>query len=380
MIISIDARPILTGTKTYLSTNVSIAGTSLTVANTASFVVGDLVIIGSLGQEASEIVSISAVPGNTTLTVSALKRAHTGTTVIEKVYFDQVKVEKTTDGTNWTVYGTVTLYGDQVDIPYTISDALTTDTYRTRFYNSTSTTYSDYSSQFTTAGSVIDSLVTDIQRQLKARGDDLIQVEDIFTSISNIDMVVSTEIIRTNPDYFKTNTTINLTNAQADYPLPSTFVQATRVMIKYNVNDAFTESVQQRQEYGWGNEVYTGLKRHHIYQSSTDKLSYIGLFNVPTESYTGGLKVYYVKRPTRVTQMTDTLNTPHIEMFYQVIKDGAMGELYRFYKNDEASADRMEQKFTMGLRSMIEIINDTDTSQKSNDLSASLVDIYSNFN
>jgi len=128
------------------------AGSSvdLTVKYNQGFSVDDLILVGKVAYEKTEECKITAITGNTTITVATLKLNHTEGTEIRIIPYDKVKLFSCATET-----GTYVAVGDWVDIDYdnmmTYIDhsAGTADTwYKARFRNDTSAVESTLSDAF----------------------------------------------------------------------------------------------------------------------------------------------------------------------------------------------------------------------------------------
>lgn len=142
--------------RTYLTADYS-SGTSLTVRNSEGFTTSWYAIIGEPGQEQTEAIVISASPNDTTITIgSALNFSHPKSTPVYLSQWNQISFERKPSGGSYAV-----ISGSPSDIEWDESDkkslieisgGATTDTYKWRFYNSTTATYSDYSDELAGTG------------------------------------------------------------------------------------------------------------------------------------------------------------------------------------------------------------------------------------
>lgn len=133
--------------KTYLSGDEALAQTTLSVISGKNFSANDYVVIGNPGEETCEIRKVSSQT-DTTLVTDALDFAHPRGTEITYIPFNQIVVVRSEDsGTTYSALTAVDIRPDLVEtyIPRT-SDA-STDYYKCRFYNSTTTLYSSYSDE-----------------------------------------------------------------------------------------------------------------------------------------------------------------------------------------------------------------------------------------
>ena len=133
---------------TILTASVAAAGTTLTVANNGGFANNDYLLLGKLGEEKTEIVKIgAAVSAGTSITIGACTFAHNEDTPVIKLDFNQVRFYYgSTNVSSSSAALAVAQALDPTDIFNYYEDSTNTTGYGfVRFYNSTTTGYSDYS-------------------------------------------------------------------------------------------------------------------------------------------------------------------------------------------------------------------------------------------
>lgn len=163
--------------KSYLSNPYSAGTTSIKVKNNNRFAVNDRIMIGEMGNEATEIVTVSAVnaDGNT-LTVGATVFAHSADDPVYKMIFDQVKYYRstTTSGGSYTNISTQDMDVDNADLQTRYDDTTGTSAYfyKFTFYHSVSTVESAYSDVIggsgwrrEQVGYIIDEILQEISDQ-----------------------------------------------------------------------------------------------------------------------------------------------------------------------------------------------------------------------
>lgn len=134
--------------RTYINSDYT-SGVTLTVANNSSFAANDLALVGNPREELTEIKKVNSITGSTVLNLpSALNFAHTKNTPVYKILWDFVSIERRTSSAG--VFAEITQSGLQYDNKLNLTiyfDSAATDDYeyRFRFYNSVTTTYSEYS-------------------------------------------------------------------------------------------------------------------------------------------------------------------------------------------------------------------------------------------
>ncbi len=155
--------PLMEGApRTYLTADTAAAAVTLTVADNSDFSNNDYLVLGSPGNDKTEIVKIgAAVTPGTALTISAAVFAHPANTSVTLIRYNQVAIYGSASATDAapTIIGSAT--GLDVNNGYNEIKAATTYTYYyARFYNAQTTTYSAYSTAVAatgiTKGSVAD--------------------------------------------------------------------------------------------------------------------------------------------------------------------------------------------------------------------------------
>ena len=133
---------------TVLTATLAVGGTTLTVANNAGFSNNDYLLLGKLGDEKTEIVKIgAAVSAGTSITTGACVSTHDEDTPVIKIDFNQVRFYQgsTNVAADSTALATAQVL-DPTDIFNYKEDSTNSTGYGfIRFYNSTTTGYSDYS-------------------------------------------------------------------------------------------------------------------------------------------------------------------------------------------------------------------------------------------
>ena len=162
--------------RTYLEADAASGASSLS-ANGTNFSVDQYILIGSPGMEKTEIVKIhaSTAPTSTTITLAATTSfAHSRGDLVVFIPYNQIVPERSTDsGANFSVLSTISIRPDAMETYLQrVSDA-STDVYRFRFYNSTSTNYSAYSDNSTASGYAANTVHSLKRRALQDIGEQI---------------------------------------------------------------------------------------------------------------------------------------------------------------------------------------------------------------
>lgn len=376
MILTIDITNILSLPKTNSTAGVS-SGSSVStnVVNTANFSANDFAVFGNLGDEASEIQTISSITDADTLVFGTLSLSHPSGTPVQKVRYDQVVIERSADNSSWSVIATITLKGDQSAIEYNDTTGTTASYYRFRFYNSTTATYSSYGNAYSVASlpSPVDIIIGDVIRELGTEYDNVVTKDVIFSALGDTDLRIARTLVKTNKEVFKKIGELsNLVASTTDYAQPSELVTITNVQIDYNGSGNYVQSQEIELELmpsigGSFNQPY-----HSVYRKSTDGLIHLVLRNSPTQSVTNGLKLDYVVKPARITSTTSSLLTPQPMLHVDVIKNGIKEIIYRDYKDDLQKSKLFGELFNSGLLDILSVTNAVDLTPGATVISDSL--------
>ena len=157
--------------KTFLSADEAIAQTTLSVISGRNFTANEYVLVGNLGEETAEIRKVSSQT-NTTLVVDALVFTHSRGTKIQFIPYNQITVSRSTDaGDNYTPLSAIDIRPDSSETYIQRTSDASTDYYKYRFYNSTTTLYSAYSDEVIATGFADNSVWSIKKRALTQLGE-----------------------------------------------------------------------------------------------------------------------------------------------------------------------------------------------------------------
>ncbi len=139
--------------KSFLASAYS-SGTTVSVLSNVSFAANDLMVVGEVGEELTELESIASISGKTTVTVSAaLDFAHPKDTAVYKAPWNFYEIEyRASSSATWALLTQSPIQWDKLNSLYYHTAGAATTEYRFRFYNSITGTYSEYSPTITGAG------------------------------------------------------------------------------------------------------------------------------------------------------------------------------------------------------------------------------------
>lgn len=236
--------------KTYLSADYQ-SGTSLSVKNSDKFSDNDIIILGEPGQERTESTDLTATPPNvTTLTVAALSFSHPKDTPVYKVGWDQVTVEKSTDGSSYSVLATVDLNFEKTVTIYEDTTGATTDYYRVKLKNSATGNVSGYSDVQLGSGwprNSVGRMVRNVKRGLRDLETGNYDDWEIMEELINAKDEVASEI--PNAWWTRRSSDRTTTASTASYYLPIDYRMMEFLIYQYNPDDSETENKKYPLKY-----------------------------------------------------------------------------------------------------------------------------------
>lgn len=148
MLITVFNPPVDHQERTYLSQSYPAAVSAIEVKNNNKLSVNNRLMIGEMGQEKTEIVTLASVNANgTSLTIGPTLFSHEANTPITVLQFDQVKFYRSTAGINgpYTLLTTVDLDVDNQNLETTYDDTSAQDGYyyKVSMYNALAGVESD---------------------------------------------------------------------------------------------------------------------------------------------------------------------------------------------------------------------------------------------
>lgn len=321
--------------KAYLTDPVSAGVTTIAVGNTDRFAANQRIMLGEMGREKTEIVTVTAVASDTSLTVGTTQFSHEASDPITVMRFDQVKIYRSTSGVSGTysILATQDLDVDNEELITTYDDTtgLSTYYYKSTFYHSVSTLESSLSDAISggglarnTAGFLIDELIRETNDAIQDRT----EVLGWFNEV-NDDLITSSK----KPySFLHTRTTLTKT-ANRNYIDFPTDANGNQTMWKfdrldYNYTDTSTDP-DTDETYTLriiSMEEFRNRFIDNTISSTTvdDRTTLVALdtavnrlrFNPPFETTAGAaFYLYYWKYFTEIDSEGDTFETPNPRIY-----------------------------------------------------------------
>lgn len=301
------------------------SGTSLSVQNTDGWADNDIAVVGEPGNEKTEATDLTATPpDSTTLTVSALNFTHNKDTIVYRSKYDQVEISSKPAAGSYSVLATIDLQWDNLETLYDDTAGLTTDTYKFRFKNSASSTYSSYSDEVLATGysrQAVSTMVTNVRRKVRDLTAKVFSDEEIIDELDNQQRNIEADQPRA---WFllKTSSAISTVQSQSVYSLPTDLNFIDKVQFKYvsgntdltydlhHITNAEMDAYQSD-----NNATNQDALRDWTEREPTTSATR-GQFEVYPTPDTAGLNLYvrYWKSFTTLNSMGDTTDLPDPEI------------------------------------------------------------------
>lgn len=172
--------------ETALSANVAAAASTITVDSIDGFAVDQILLIGELGKEGSEIVKThaSTAPSGSTITLaSALSKAHSARTKVYRIEFDAIEISHadTLTGAK-SVLATPSIQADQLKQVYTDTSE-TSGYYFARYKETVGNTFGSYTDGVPYGGwadTQVGHLFVKSLREMNQELSSIVSTEDLF--------------------------------------------------------------------------------------------------------------------------------------------------------------------------------------------------------
>ena len=166
------SHPDLETEETFIATDASSGVSSLTIDNGLKFANAEYVIIGRFGYEKAEILKINGTPTTTSISfTSATNHPHNRGERIQFIPYNQLVIEYSTDGTTYNALSAIDIRPGATETYIQRTSDPATYYYKVRFYNATTTLYSQYSDGMIATGDVEDSAGAIIRNALISMGE-----------------------------------------------------------------------------------------------------------------------------------------------------------------------------------------------------------------
>lgn len=307
--------------KSYLTSAVSTAATTLAVANTEGYTVNRYVQIGETGSEQTELKLLSAIGSTTSLTTAALSFGHSAQTPVYEMRYNQFRIYRTRLGST-SLLMTINIQAGGFQTVYTDTGTLTGDTYSVSYYNATTGDETPTTGQVATTGAASNSLYS-LRTRFRNKWQDSTKrfSDDILNSFAN-------EIIRDmyyaaqeeDQNYGLVGPVTNTTGTDLSDGTGTTFAidATTRIykwlFVSYNGGSYKTKAYL---------EDIRNFDPNHTYNQSYPTYTFTGSQIIIRPSGCTGISYYHYPILTELSADTDLPPAP-LSSFADVIIEGML--------------------------------------------------------
>lgn len=334
--------------KTFLGKAYAAGISSILVKNTDRFVDGAKILIGEMSRERSEIAEIDGNPTATSIALAATTDfPHDADDPVYLLEWDQVRIYRSTTGENGTysLLATVDVDVDNRDgkTYYEDENALTTYYYKTAFYDSVNDEESDRSGAIAATGYSelqVGTILTEVARQV---GDpDFIEM-DVETYLSHLNDINADLITQAKRPYrfLKAVQAYDVDADDSTLAFPADFWKVNYVEAKEIGNSIVTRefrpkvvsATKARYElaaFPNGGQYVRGI----AFDDENDQILFYPKAQVER---LGAFTLYYYKKFTRITSLSDIVETPNTLIY-------KLGLKREFYNMKADSDDKYLKK------------------------------------
>lgn len=341
----------------FLTTNYASGVSAIVVTNSNGFAADDYLLIGSLGNETSEVVQIDTGGVNAathTLTLKvATKFAHPESTKVTIIKYNQVLFYQTATTTfdateNPLPTGAAAAVAIQADSLYTIiqdSDNSTGWGWF-KFENATNSKISAVSNFIPYSGfgaSKVKTILDSFYSLLNSKERKLITDTDALNYMSEGLAILTTELNLSNDEYnVSGEETVAVVSGTSEYSLPDDF---EKIISLYNGTDKEAVTFIPLDEVSAWDAIESNTVKFYL------RGSYIGISPEPTESE--NLTMRYKKKSSRLTSYSDDISLPGNSHYillnwlmfraHQKLTSGQDSKYYELFQSD---IQRMKVSFS----------------------------------
>ena len=291
----------------YLVTNYSSGVSDIIVTNSDGFVADQYILLGSFGNETSEIVQIDSVTAAThTLTLKvATVFAHPESTRVTIIPYNQIKFFQTATAVFSSTENYLGVVDVQADSLYTIyQDSVNSTGYGWfKFYNSTNLKITSESNFIPYSGFVsskVKTILDSFYSLLNSKERSLISDKDAINYASEGISIVTSELNLVNQNYnVPADKDFSITSGVSEYALPSDF---SKVLSLFNGTENTEVPFIELSEVPSWNSIASNGTRFSL------RGEYLVISPEPTESITYTMK--YKKKSSELTSYSDDISLP----------------------------------------------------------------------
>lgn len=320
--------------KSYLSNPIALGVTTFEVKNSNRFAANQQIMIGQMGQEKTEIVTVTSVNANgTTLVTTATIFPHSADDPVFVLQFDQVKYYRSTTTSTgvYTLLTTVNLDVDNANLQTVYDDVngLTTYYYKVSMYNSISTVESALSDPIPGGGysrNQVGNIIDEILQEVSDQNEVHVTRNEVLGYFNDVNDDLQANAGKPY-DFLRARTTLTRTAGQNYIAFP-TDTSGNSTMWKFDRMDhQFIDSTttpvtnNTKTLTVWSEEDFRNTFQSNTFDSTTESdditdmtldtaVNLIRINPAPLTTQAGAFYLYYWKFFTQLDSEGDIVETP----------------------------------------------------------------------
>lgn len=340
--------------KTIINKGTQAAATQFQVKNANKFAATQRILVGEMGRERSEILTVLSVTNTQITTTAGAKFAHDADDPVYLLEYDQVRFYRSTTGVGgaFTLLTTVDIDVDNADLKTKYDDTTAIDSYfyQICYYDSVGADESERSSTIQATGypeGSVGEAINDANNRVGKRLLDDFDIPAIIGIMNDVNYDMTTQAKRPYR-FLKKDLDIDLIAGDEDFPYPADLIKFDDDGVESNTLVSSRPRIPKevtvvdmhfrRQYYGLAADDPT----HIAFDDANKKV----LFNPAARTTRiGAFTVHYYKKFTRFTKMSDLIETTN----NLVYKLAIWYEYYTFLANDDskwlAKASNYEKRY-----------------------------------
>lgn len=322
--------------KSYLSNAYSAGVTSIDVRNNDRFAVGQKLMIGEMGHERTEIVTVATLNTNGTgLTFSAATLfPHDADSPIYKLKYDKVRYYRSTTGIDgaYNQLGAdqpLDVDNDTLQTVYDDLAGLASYYYKVSFYSTADNTETDLSDPIAGSGypaGTAGALVNEIFDEVGDTQQQNMTVSEVLNLMNEVNNDLTSQSRRPYR-FLKTSTTLSTTAGVSRIKIPSNLLKFDRLVFTntwQQRTDSYRRISMDEMEYiNFDNTFWPSDDL--LYVAIDESSNELVLFPTPSTTAASSIKLFYWKNFDQITSLASKVETPNSRIYKMFI----MARYYR---------------------------------------------------
>lgn len=342
---------------TYLALSYQAGATSIQVRNNQNFADTNKILIGHMGNEKAEVVSVSGTvtPGQT-LGVTATLFAHNADDPVYRLKYDKIRFYRSTTGIDgvYNLLSTEDIDVDNSNLSTTYDDVngLSSYYYKISYYDSVGDVESELSDPIPGSG-YERNMVGNVINQFFEEVGDTTQQHMSVTEALGIMNEVNDDLMTASRRPFmwlRKRTTLSTVAGNNRIALPEDTYKIDR--ISYTLDDGITNrtdnyriiDMNEMEYINWDNTY--GPTDDLLYFAIDEATRELVMYPTPKTTQSDVITIYYYAYPTHITSMSQKLQTPNSRVYKLYL----LGKFYRKRSVKESSfagiSDRYMNEYT----------------------------------